>query len=161
MEYSSYKSLAVANYILNLAKKNNDTLTPMQLIKLTYIAHGWMLGKYGAALLLEPVQAWQYGPVVASVYRAVSKYRSSPVEHIEGYSSFLPIDFTDEEKEIMEKVYEKYGKYDGIILSSATHQPESPWSQVPSRKFPAATIPNDLIENFYKNHVVGHPHSAL
>lgn len=161
MDYSSYKSLAVANYILDLAKKNNDTLTPMQLIKLTYIAHGWMLGKYGVALLLEPVQAWQYGPVVASVYKAVSKYRSSPVENVEGYSPFAPIDFSDREKEIMEKVYNIYGKCDGLVLSSATHQPESPWSSVPSKRFPASTISNDLIEHFYKNHVVDQPHSAL
>lgn len=54
----SYKSLAVANYLLDKAKAKNDTLTPMQLIKLAYIAHGWMLGKYGAALLLEPVEAY-------------------------------------------------------------------------------------------------------
>lgn len=156
----SYKSLAVANYLLDKAKAKNDTLTPMQLIKLAYIAHGWMLGKYGAALLLEPVEAWQYGPVIPSIYQAVRRFRSSPIESIDGYSQYAPILFTDNEKEIMDTVYDKYAKYDGLVLSTATHQPKSPWSQVPV-SYPASNIPDDLIENFYRYNVIDKPHSAL
>ncbi|HHT7640398.1 Panacea domain-containing protein [Pasteurella multocida] len=156
----SYKSLAVANYFLECASKNDDTLTPMQLIKLVYIAHGWMLGKYGKALLIEPVEAWQYGPVIPSIYKSVRSFRSSPVEFIDGYSSHAKILFTEEEKEIMNIVYDKYAKYDGIVLSNATHQPQSPWSQVPVN-YPALQISDDLIENFYKHNVVEKPHSAL
>lgn len=156
-----YKSLAVANYLLDRAKSNNNTLTPMQLIKLAYIAHGWMLGKYGTALLLEPVEAWQYGPVIPSIYQAVKCFKSSPVECIDGYSaSYAPIQFTDKEKEIMNTVYDKYAKYDGLVLSSATHQPQSPWSKIPVN-YPALSISNDLIENFYRNNVINTPHSAL
>ncbi|MBE2897259.1 DUF4065 domain-containing protein [Pasteurellaceae bacterium HPA106] len=159
MSYT-YKSLAVANYLLDKAKSNKNTLTPMQLIKLAYIAHGWMLGKYGAALLLEPVEAWQYGPVIPSIYQTVKKYRSAPIEFIEGYSPYAPIKFTDHETEIMDTVYDKYAKYDGITLSSATHQPESPWSQKVVT-YPASAISNDLIEHFYREHVINTPHSAL
>lgn len=159
MNYT-YKSLAVANYLLDKAKSNGNTLTPMQLIKLAYIAHGWMLGKYQAALLLEPVEAWQYGPVIPSIYHAVKHFRSSPVESIDGYSQYAPIQFTDNEKEIMDIVYNKYAKYDGLILSSATHQPQSPWSQVPMT-YPASNISNDLIEHFYHNNVIDTSHSAL
>ncbi|MFY1028345.1 Panacea domain-containing protein [Actinobacillus seminis] len=160
MNYVNYKSLAVANYLLDKAINNNDTLTPMQLIKLAYIAHGWMLGKHGAALLLEPVEAWQYGPVIPSIYQAVRYYKSAPVQSIEGYSKYAPIQFTDEEKAVMDDVYQKYAKYDGIVLSNATHQPQSPWSQVPV-SYPALPISNDLIEHFYRNHVINTSHSAL
>ncbi|OOF61088.1 Panacea domain-containing protein [Rodentibacter pneumotropicus] len=156
----SYKSLAVANYLLDRAKGKHDTLTPMQLIKLTYIAHGWMLGKYGAALLLEPVEAWQYGPVIPSIYRAIKDFGSSPVQFIKGYSPYAPIQFNDQEREIMDTVYDKYAQYDGIVLSNATHQPTSPWSKVPLN-YPALVISNDLIENFYRNNVVNTSHSAL
>lgn len=156
----TYKSLAVANYFLSKAKERNDTLTPMQLIKLVYIAHGWMLGKYGSALLLEPVEAWQYGPVIPSIYRAVKIFRSSPIEYIEGYSPYASIKFTENEVSIMDYVYDEYAKYDGITLSSATHQPGSPWSQVPVY-YPALSISNDLIENFYRNNVIDTVHSAL
>lgn len=156
----NYKSLAVANYLLDKAKKKGDTLTPMQIIKLAYIAHGWMLGKYSTALLLEPVEAWQYGPVIPSIYNAVRRFRSSPIDYIEGYSEYAPIKFTDKEKEIMDIVYNKYAKYDGLVLSSATHQPQSPWSQVPVN-YPALSISNDLIEHFYRNSVINTPHSAL
>lgn len=155
-----YKSLAVANYFLEKAKSNNDTLTPMQLIKLAYIAHGWMLGKHGAALLLEPVEAWQYGPVVPTIYHAVKNFKSSPVQFVVGYSPLAPISFNQNELEVMDEVYDKYAKYDGIVLSNATHQPTSPWSQVPVN-YPALEISNDLIEHYYRNNVVGKSHSAL
>ena len=42
--------------------------TPMHIIKLVYLSHGWMLGLHDTPLLWEPVEAWQYGPVVPSVY---------------------------------------------------------------------------------------------
>ena len=74
------KSLAVAQHMINRCTQAGDpAITPMQLIKLVYIAHGYMLGKHGRPLLDEAVQAWQYGPVVPSVYQAVKSFQSAPV----------------------------------------------------------------------------------
>lgn len=156
-----YKSLAVADYLLKQAKSFGNTLTPMQLIKLSYIAHGWMLGKYGASLLDEPVEAWQYGPVIPSIYHSVKHFRGNAVQNVLGYyPDKAEYPFSDKEKEIMAQVYQDYGKYDGLILSDATHQPKSPWSQV-LKTYPARQISDDLIEHFYRNEVVNVNHNAL
>jgi len=39
-----YESLTVADGFLELSRERHRALTPMQLLKLDYIAHGWRLG---------------------------------------------------------------------------------------------------------------------
>jgi len=55
-------TLAVANYLIGKAQSEGRSITPMQLIKLVYIAHGWTLGLYDQPLIGEQVEAWTYGP---------------------------------------------------------------------------------------------------
>lgn len=156
------KSLSVAQYILDRANAAEATvaLTPLQLIKLVYIAHGYMLGRYGRPLLEgELVEAWKYGPVVPSVYQAVKAYKSSPVEKVPGASKDFP--FTDKEKEVMNAVTEVYGKFNGIVLSSATHQPGTPWYQTWNKYGQNTPISNDLIESFYSDLLHKEKHSSL
>ncbi len=42
----------------------------MKLHKLLYYAAGWHLGFTGEPLFDEDIEAWQYGPVVPSIYLA-------------------------------------------------------------------------------------------
>src|SRR5688500_7025998 len=115
---------SVARYLLWLAGRGPDpSVTPMQLLKLVYISHGWMLGLHGRPLLNEPVEAWRYGPVVPSVYRAYKRYGGGPIAEV---PSQEPQGFSDDEREVMRQVWQKYGQFSGIKLSTMTHQPTSP-----------------------------------
>jgi uncharacterized phage-associated protein len=153
------KSLAAAQYILDRCKDaGTASTTPMQLIKLVYIAHGYMLGKHGSPLLDESVQAWKYGPVVASVYHAVKHYGSSPVAKVQGARSF---DFDSNETAVMDYVAKAYGKFNAIVLSAATHKPGTPWQQTWSEVGSNSPISNDLIENFYEEILRSKSHSSL
>jgi uncharacterized phage-associated protein len=149
----------VAQYILCRRQNAGDAVTPMQLIKLTYIAQGQMLGRHGRPLFSDAVEAWQYGPVVPSVYHAVKEYRSQPV--IEVNCGLGTYDFTATEMEVMDLVADKYGDYDGIVLSSSTHQPGTPWEQTWSRIGKNTVISNDIIKHFYRNILSQKSHSAL
>ena len=60
----------VAEQILWLRGREIET-TPMHVLKLVYLCHGWCLGFTGEALINEPVEAWTYGPVVPTVYHLV------------------------------------------------------------------------------------------
>jgi len=42
-----HSSITIANQLIKLAEAEGKTLTPMQLIKLVYLCHAWMLGLYG------------------------------------------------------------------------------------------------------------------
>jgi uncharacterized phage-associated protein len=153
------KSLAVAQEILNNVKCQGCALTPMQLIKLSYIAHGYMLGRYGKPLLNESVKAWQYGPVVPSVYAAVRQYKDTPVTEIDGASD---VSLSDEEKLIIKQVVDKYANFDGIVLSTATHKTDTPWELTWRHSGQNASISNDMIRHFYVHEVIGRPsHSSL
>lgn len=157
---SNAKSLAAAQYILDCCRQSADpAVTPMQLIKMVYIAHGYMLGKHGTPLLEESVEAWRYGPVVRSVYYAVRDYRSAPVGEVPGARRGYP--FSETEMFEMQQVARIYGPCDAVVLSSATHKPGTPWSLTWERQGQNAPISNDLIEHFYK-HILAQPsHSAL
>lgn len=153
----SEKSLAAARYLLQRRTNKGDAVTPMQLIKLVYIAQGYMLGTKGKPLLEEEIEAWQYGPVVPSVYRAVKQFRSAPVSEIQGDVSKLG----EDEKQILDNVADKYAQYDGVTLSSATHRDGTPWHVTWSSSGKNSPISNDLIENFYRKIVSASSHSAL
>ena len=58
-----YTAQAIANFFLW-----QEQITQMKLHKLLYYAAGWHLGFTGEPLFDEDIEAWQYGPVVPSIY---------------------------------------------------------------------------------------------
>ena len=142
------KSLSAAQYILEKSREMGCTsLTPMHLIKLAYVAHGWMLGIYGRPLLDEDVQAWQYGPVVPSIYHRLKGFRSAPVPAVPQAQPGYP--FSAQERQILDYVATQYSRFPATALSAATHQPGTPWSLTWSREGKNAPISNDVIAGFY------------
>jgi uncharacterized phage-associated protein len=138
----------VAEYMLYVANEQKRPLTPMQVLKLVYIAHGWLLGLYGRPLVNESVEAWQYGPVIPSLYHDYKRYGSSPIDSI---PSVKPTsDFDDAEMSVMNQVWKGYGYRSGVSLSSLTHEPGTPWSITVQQSGLGAEISNDLIEDYYK-----------
>ncbi len=143
-----HDSRTVANCFLDLASDCGDSLTPMQVLKLVYIAHGWMLGLYGRPLIKDDVQAWQYGPVIPTLYNAVRDYRSAPVTRMlrEPAKDFLD----PNEKDLVEQVYKIYGKKSGPALSRLTHAPGTPWALTYEPGAFGVVIPTDIIEDHYQ-----------
>ena len=137
----------VAEYFLYLSARDHRTLTPMQVLKLVYIAHGWHLGLYGRPLVNETVEAWQYGPVIRSLYREYKRFGSRPIDDI---VSCKPEGFDAEEEDTIEQVWRAYGTRTGVSLSALTHQPDSPWSQTVERSGINSDISDDLIEDHYR-----------
>jgi uncharacterized phage-associated protein len=144
-------SITVANRFLDLAKIDRNPLTPMQLLKLVYIAHGWMLGIYSRPLIDEKVQAWQYGPVIPDLYAHVRKYRGATITDKINTSFFGGDRQLDaDEQSIVDQVYEAYKGYSGPQLSRMTHADGTPWHLTYERGSFGKVIPVDLIEDHYK-----------
>src|SRR5687767_12203236 len=80
-EAMTYDPKSIANYFIDLAAAEGKKLTPLQLIKLVYIAHGWYLGLTGKPLINESPQAWQYGPVIPSLYHALKIHGNDAVTY--------------------------------------------------------------------------------
>jgi uncharacterized phage-associated protein len=142
----AHTALAVANTLIQRAKERGRTLTPMQIIKLVYICHGWMLGLYSRPLVRDPVAAWRYGPVMPELYHSLKKYGSN---HVPEPVSDAVADLDDLESDLVDQVLEKYASLTGITLSHLTHAPETPWHIVWHGRGQNAVISNDLIEHHY------------
>lgn len=141
-----YDSRTVANRFLELAAERGEALTPMQLLKLVYIAHGWMLALYHKPLIREQVQAWQYGPVIPELYSEIRFYRGLPIsKNIAAPSE--PVD--PAAQSIISQVYERYGRLTGPALSRLTHAENTPWARTYRPGSFGLVIPTDLIEDHY------------
>ncbi|MDE0076182.1 MAG: DUF4065 domain-containing protein [Caldilineaceae bacterium] len=120
----THDARSVANAMIQKGIDAGDPLTPLQVIKLTYLCQAWMLGMFGEPMFDQKVEAWQYGPVIADVYHGIKHNRGRPVRKP---MRARPAVFDEFEQHIIDQVYGEYGKRDGIYLSQLTHMPGSPW----------------------------------
>lgn len=144
----AHDARAVANALIEKALAEDKSLTPLQIIKLVYFCHGWMLGLYRKPLIEQEVQAWTYGPVIADVYHGLKEYGGDAVPRP---MNAAPANFDEVEKDLINQVYEKYGRLSGVDLSRLTHAPGTPWSKVWNKKGQNAPISNALLQKYYGN----------
>lgn len=138
--------MASAAHVANrLRELSGETLTPLQLLKLAYIAHGWSLALHSQPLFNERIEAWQYGPVVPSLYQAIKGFRNSAVR---GPILDGDVALTQQELGVVDSVYQAYGRYSGGQLSAMTHRPGTPWA-VAWERGRNSEITNDLIASHY------------
>ena len=137
---------AVANRLLDLAEEDGNRLTPMQALKLVYFCHAWMLAVRDRPLIEQPVEAWQYGPVVSDVYHSFKKHRH---DYITSRARVPTAKFDLDEEDIIQQVYRKYGYLSGFRLSQLSHVPGSPWEQVWETNREDSIIPNGMIKDYY------------
>lgn len=147
---TAYPSIFIANKVLELPEASNYNFTPMKLLKMVYLCHGWCLGILGMALIKERVMAWKYGPVIEELYYAIRHYGSMPVKNPIMFESggIVPCTLSEEHGELIKAVYNKYKHLDGLQLSTITHEKDSPWDRT-QNMYKIKTIHNDLIKNFY------------
>ena len=146
----AYDAATVANHFLELATAKGARLTPMQLIKLTYIAHGFSLALYHRPLINEPVEAWRYGPVIPSLYRVLKNYGSGPVAGplAARWGRNQEIDGPDQD--LIEAVFEKYGGLSGTQLSFLTHKKGTPWEKAYEPDVYGVELDDDEIQAHYE-----------
>jgi len=139
-----YDSKAVANRLLEHAFESGKPVTPLQLVKLAYISHGWYLAITGGdPLLRDAVEAWKYGPVVPGIYHAVKKFKAQPItEKIKDFvfepgremvfrAPSMPQSADAElASKVIDRVWEVYSHFSGPQLMQLTHAPGTPWYKV-------------------------------
>jgi uncharacterized phage-associated protein len=126
----------------------------MKLVKLVYIAHGWSMGLGHGPLISEEPQAWQYGPVVPSVYFKFKEFGRDAIPKNEADRILTTSTLTEEQKTLIGEVWEAYKDLTGGQLSTMTHQAGSPWHQVwegGGKDRRGVAIPDALIEEHYRS----------
>jgi uncharacterized phage-associated protein len=142
----AYEVQAVANELLDLARRDGEILDPMKIQKLVYLAHGWNLALHGSPLIKQDVEAWPYGPVIRSLYDQFKKYRASPITE-KAYTPEGTEPLDGNAKRLVEAVWSKYRPYSAIQLSMFTHEPGYAWDLTIKDRGPYSTIPNEIIRD--------------
>ena len=138
--------LHVTNYFIGRGLNEGPRFTPIQVQKLVYFAHGWMLGIHHRPLLESKFEAWLYGPVMPEVYHNLSYYRGNPAEaEVLAHAK----DFDEDEADILDQVFNVYGKFTGVEPSGMTGAKDGPWDRTWRKHKRQAVIPNNLIEKHF------------
>ena len=74
-----YPANAVANELIDRAAESGTPLTQINIQKLVYFAHGWNFAWFDKPLSEEHFEAWQYGPVVRTLYRQFRRFGSERI----------------------------------------------------------------------------------
>lgn len=144
----------VANYLIQ-AKERKDGIppTPIQLLKLVYIAHGWNLAINNRPLITDRIEAWRYGPVVPPLYHDLKKWGNTPVEELLPAPVSALGNLSSDERALLDEVLNAYGHLSGMQLSNLTHAFGTPWYEVyfdeGGQDIDHARIVNDRIKQHF------------
>ena len=121
-----HDALDVANHFLALSR---NTKNQLQIQKLVYFAHGHMLGMYGVPLIRDPIEAWDWGPVVPNLWRKFRRFRALGTITTKPRPPKAP--FSNKEYDALDRVWNRYGEYEGEDLARLTHDDQkhgpTPW----------------------------------
>lgn len=145
-----YSSFDIAKKILELSERDNQSVSPMKLIKLVYIMHGWHLGTRGTPLINDNIQAWQYGPVIPELYEVIKRFGTAPVDP-KLILLYAKKELEPEDSEFIESVWPSYKDFSALELSALTHLQGSPWSQNYNNDERSIPIPNEAIKSYYSD----------
>lgn len=143
MEAVMTKAIDVAEYIISyfsniVTNPIEGDLTNLKLQKLLYYAQVLSLKRLKNSLFDDEIEAWEYGPVVPSVYHQYKSFGRDVLDITKPNLLFKPLD----KKNIIDEVIKDKGRFTGIALMEMTHQ-EAPWKI--ARKSDNQIITLDLI----------------
>lgn len=114
-----YHAIEIANYFLFKAQQEGqELLSNLKLQKLIYYAQGLHLAVYGKPLFDEEIKAWQYGPVVPSLYH---NYKVFGASGIPADDAFDPSSIDEKTREFLDEIYKFLGQFSALRLMDLAH----------------------------------------
>jgi uncharacterized phage-associated protein len=154
-----YSSLAIGNEFIRRTLQSGGTITHMQTQKLVYLSHGFNLSLNDSPLINDPVEAWEYGPVIRKLYDALKRYGKHQISRVIYWGDDTPltvqphtealVSLSNTEAAIVHDIWTTYGKIPAFKLSSLTHQDDTPWRTI-YEEARNAIIPDDLIKQYFR-----------
>jgi len=144
----------VANHFLKIAaadEEEGEALTHLKLQKLLYYAQGFHMALFGGtALFPGAIQAWDHGPVSPDIYHRFKGYGRDPIPVQPDADD---IGLTDDQKELLNDVWNAYGQFSAWKLRNMTHD-EAPWKNTyRDGKGRFSEIPPDALLNYFRTQV--------
>lgn len=138
-----YSANHISHAIIRIFNIKGESITHLQLQKLLYLAHGWCLAIYDRPLLKCEIENWKHGPIVGEIFHKFKVFGQDPVKMTITDQPSLD----NQTRSLLDKIYEVYGKMNGIKLSSMSHVTGSPWDQTKNK----SVIDDKIIAEWFKN----------
>jgi uncharacterized phage-associated protein len=131
----------IANEFVQRGRKDRRAFCQGQLQKLVYVAHGWCLAYSDQPLTGDRPEAWSFGPVYRRLSDALAECGLEPVvneihSHRHPNADVRRVRDSDDaalsqfEMDVIEMVYQDFGRLSSPQLSFFTQGPGSPWATV-------------------------------
>jgi len=155
-----YEARVIANFVLATYDPAQFDITNLRLNKLLYFMHGWALIEEQQGLIRNHFEAWQFGPVVPSVYKAFKQHGDRPITALAEYLDYatgqrkpVPTDkIGAQHQRLVEKVFLHYAPLSTRQLVALTHENDGAWKGALRRVQGAGVkvrIPNELIRQSF------------
>jgi len=152
-------ALAVANYFIELSKRDEKDLHLLGLVKRVYIAHGFSLAINGRSLVdprFDKIEAWKYGPVIPSVYHSFKHNKREAIKEPaiivrwdDTEDPFeIPMLKEEQDKRLVDLIWKRYIQLTDSDLVKLTHESGTPWSRVYVEGCNNA-IPDEYTKEYY------------
>ncbi|MFA5932007.1 MAG: type II toxin-antitoxin system antitoxin SocA domain-containing protein [Candidatus Paceibacterota bacterium] len=124
----SVPASSIAEYFIQKSNLSSPrrVITNKKIQKLVYYAQAWSLAINKRPLFEEKIEAWVHGPAIKSVYDRYKKFGFSVIKKEPDLALIKVI--SENDKNILEQVWDVYGKYDSSYLEMLTHS-ELPWQK--------------------------------
>ena len=150
---SEISALDVAKYLIGLAQRDGNPITNLRLQKLLYYAWGNYWQNYQQNLFdveKEPIEAWDWGPVVNVVYQEYKKYDDDFLEISNEEFNNAKKNISKEKQEFMEKFDIAYSKTLTRDMVNTSHC-ERPWRETYKENAQHNKINVELLREFFSN----------
>lgn len=147
------QALDIAHYFLSRAyREQGEVLSALKLQKLVYYAQAWSLVFRQQPMFHDPIEAWQHGPVVRSLWKTYPTLKDQAANDV---TVTLPT-FSVGEQAVLQQVWQSYASQSPRSLSNLTHT-ELPWLRARHGVAPNArsrnTISPSEMRSYYQRFV--------
>lgn len=119
-----YSVLDVCKYVIYYSNKKNYAISNLRLQKILYFIQAYFLRIKKKPCFKEPMEAWDFGPVVPEAYHHYKVFGASEIINYKDPC----IDFAKSDKTIIEDVINLLSKYTTTQLVAMTHS-QYPWKK--------------------------------
>jgi uncharacterized phage-associated protein len=154
-----YDVRSVANYVLDLAESDGQTVSNLSVNKIVFFLHALFLVQFGRPLVSAKIEAWEYGPVFRELYREFKSFGEKPIlrkarriSPETGLSEPCTYEFRPEELDFLTGVARRYISLTAGTLVAISHEKGGPWDQVWNHDKAvnaSMNISNEIIRDWY------------
>lgn len=119
-----YTAQEIAHYVVTKCAKDGCPISNLQLQKILYFLQVGV-AKAGRGMAFgDQIEAWQFGPVVRSVYYEFGRYGGMPIT-----DTFDDVQIADDDKKFLDPIIDTRRNQKAWELVKESHREGGPWAK--------------------------------